>query len=194
MLARRLEEAARPLARQASQLALGTAFDSWPTRRTAINPREKNNNQLFVRRTLTRCSPASAGHPAEKMLDRRRACQPITWQPSRACPVQLLVIPRPVPPRAGSTGSLCDYFRSAIQARPTRSDVVSPRANTLARRAAERPDRWRFRPATSIQPTRSAGSPTKRAELEPREENNQSVLSCLRYNAEFTGKRRPSRR
>jgi hypothetical protein len=68
MLARRLEEAARPLARQASQLALGTAFDSWPTRRTAINPREKNNNQLFVRRTLTQSSPASARSPGAMML------------------------------------------------------------------------------------------------------------------------------
>jgi hypothetical protein len=171
-----------PRAHQRARLVAGHSETSSVTERNSINQFPRAGG-------ITRCSPASAGHPAEKMLDRRRACQPITWQPSRACPVQLLVIPRPVPPRAGSTGSLCDYFRSAIQARPTRSDVVSPRANTLARRAAERPDRWRFRPATSIQPTRSAGSPTKRAELEPREENNQSVLSCLRYNAEFTGER-----
>ena len=61
--------------------------------------------------------------------------------------------------------------------------------------AAEKlPDRCRFRPASSIRPRRSTGSPRTRDAFALGEENNQSVLSRLRYNAEFTGKRRLSSR
>ena len=127
MLARRLEEAARPLARQASQLALGTAFDSWPTRRTAINPREKNNNQLFVRRTLTQSSPASAGFPCEMMAEPRESRQAPTGRPYRACPVQRLV-------RAPY-----EKLRTAKEAKPRSCHLARATPGRLRRRVAYDP-------------------------------------------------------
>jgi hypothetical protein len=48
MLARNLGESTRPLAPPDRQLVLGTTFDSWLTRRTAIDQRDENNQSALL--------------------------------------------------------------------------------------------------------------------------------------------------
>jgi hypothetical protein len=81
---------------------------------------------------------------------------------------------------------------------PGESDTLGRLAHQertcLPGNTAERPDRWRLGPVTAIRPTRSTGSPRKRDALALRDDNNQSVPSRLRYNAELSGERLPATR
>ena len=142
-------------------------------------------NQFSRAGGITQCSPASAGSQRAMMADPSHTRQAHTGRPPRACPVQLLVIPRPDPLGTGRQARSATTFTRLYRRERLALNLTHQARTGWPGDAEKLSDRSRFRPASLIWPTRPTGSSRRRDALEVRNGNNQSVPSRLRYNAAF---------
>jgi hypothetical protein len=120
------------------------------------------------------------------MADPSHTRQAHTGRPPRACPVQLLVIPRPDPLGTGRQARSATTFTRLYRRERLALNLTHQARTGWPGDAEKLSDRSRFRPASLIWPTRPTGSSRRRDALEVRNGNNQSVPSRLRYNAELS--------